>query len=550
MVYFCALLFSLFVGLGDGKLSPVVKIKDGMLQGATQNSVGSDKVFYAFRGIPYAKPPIGDLRFKAPVKNDPWKGILDVTKDRDKCVQTAGILGLTIAGSEDCLHLNVYTPNVTGNFPVIVWIFGGGFSIGGADYDTYAPDFLLDRDIIFVAMNYRLGAFGFLSTGDLNCPGNWGLKDQIMALRWVKEHIRAFGGNPEKISIAGQSAGSASVSYILQDKKTEGLYNSAILQSGSSLCLWSLSRTPREIAFAIGARLGIFTASSEDLVNELRKVDYRRLKRAENDVNYVAIAVDNMFNGMPLGPAVEPEHEGAVITGKSHELLRTGQFNKIPVMLGLNSNEAKSFLGLFIDVLKPLFTRYDLNIARLAPYDLTRNSTKRILAGNEVKQFCFGDEPIMTRPSASIIQFISNEQFNRPIRETVTQMAKYTDVYYYEFGYRGSLGEFENSYAGVGHYEEIFYLFANKANANKEDKLARIRLLELWSNFIKHGNPTPKPVEGITWEPNSPVKKHNGNVVYLGINSTLTVKQNPNQEDWEFYQNLYGKYGDPPFSTY
>lgn len=104
----------------------------------------------------------------------------------------------------------------------MVWIFGGGFTIGGAEYSSYAPDFILDRDIVFVSLNYRLGAFGFLSTGDLSSPGNWGIKDQILALRWVKRNIKSFGGNPNRITIVGQSAGSASISYILQAKKTTG----------------------------------------------------------------------------------------------------------------------------------------------------------------------------------------------------------------------------------------------------------------------------------------------------------------------------------------
>lgn len=188
----------------------------------------------------------------------------------------------------------------------MVWIFGGGFTIGDAKYSSYAPDFILDRDVVFVSINYRLGVFGFLSTGDLNCPGNWGLKDQIMALHWIKRNIRNFGGNPDKISIVGQSAGSSSVSYIMQSPKSAGrlivivtsetvvrfllgLYSSAIMQSGTSLCLWSLTRTAKEFAFALGIRLGIFSTDSHELVEELRKIDYQRLKRAENDVYYVVM---------------------------------------------------------------------------------------------------------------------------------------------------------------------------------------------------------------------------------------------------------------------
>jgi len=188
----------------------------------------------------------------------------------------------------------------------MVWIFGGGFTIGDAKYSSYAPDFILDRDVVFVSINYRLGVFGFLSTGDLNCPGNWGLKDQIMALHWIKRNVRNFGGNPDKISIVGQSAGSSSVSYIMQSPKSAGrlieivtsepvvhfllgLYSSAIMQSGTSLCLWSLTRTAKEFAFALGIRLGIFSTDSHELVEELRKIDYQRLKRAENDVYYVVM---------------------------------------------------------------------------------------------------------------------------------------------------------------------------------------------------------------------------------------------------------------------
>lgn len=112
----------------------------------------------------------------------------------------------------------------------MVWIFGGGFTIGDAKYSSYAPDFILDRNVVFVSINYRLGVFGFLSTGDLNCPGNWGLKDQILALHWIKRNIRNFGGNPDKISIVGQSAGSSSVSYILQSPKSAGTVSACSLK--------------------------------------------------------------------------------------------------------------------------------------------------------------------------------------------------------------------------------------------------------------------------------------------------------------------------------
>ncbi|KAF7266119.1 hypothetical protein GWI33_020491 [Rhynchophorus ferrugineus] len=529
---------------------PIVKIADGLIQGNIAKTIGERKIYYSYKGIPYAQPPIGNLRFRAPVKNKPWEGILNATADKDGCVQQMDFLPLAVKGSEDCLYLNVYTRNISGNYPVMVWIYGGGFSIGGSEYEYYAPDFLLEKDVVFVSLNYRLGIFGFLSTEDMECPGNWGLKDQVLALRWVKENIKAFGGNPDQVTIFGQSAGSVSVSYLVQSKQTKGLFHRAIMQSGSSLCIWSLTTTARQIAFAIGSRLGIVTANSKELLAKLREVDHNTLKLAENQVVYLAIAIDNVLNGLPMGPVKEPDHEGAVFSSRSHEDLKNGAFQRVPVIIGLNSNEAKSFLGLIIGLIKPFFGRFDLDIARLTPHDLTGNLTKRTLAGAEIKEHYFGDQPIPINPSSNLIKFASIDQFNRPIRETVNLLSRYTDVYYYQFSHRGSLGEFESDFPGVGHYEEIFYIFANKADANTEDLYVRRAIVEFWTNFAKYGNPTPKPTDNLTWISNSPKKKTSDGVFYLNVNSTLTLDKNPDEDDWIFYQEIYHKYGDPPFSTY
>ncbi|XP_030756467.1 pyrethroid hydrolase Ces2e-like [Sitophilus oryzae] len=544
------LFFSILTWNNVNCQSPIVKISDGLIRGAVGKTVGNGQIFYAYRGIPFAKPPIGDLRFSAPVKNDPWKGILNATEDKASCVQQMDFLPLAVKGSEDCLYLNVYTKNIAGNYPVMVWIYGGGFSIGSADYEYYAPDFLLEQDVVFVSMNYRLGVFGFLSTEDLECPGNWGIKDQVMALKWIKENIRAFGGDPEQVTIFGQSAGSVSVGYLLQSHQTKHLFHRAIMQSGSSLCIWGLTTAPRQIAFAIGSRLGISTSNSRELLAKLRQVDFATLKLVENQVVYLAIALDNLLNGMPIGPVREPEHEGAVFTSRSHEDLKNGHFHKVPVIVGLNSNEAKSFLGLAIGLIKPFFGRFDLNIARLAPHDLTNNVTKKTFAGGEIKEFYFGDLPLPSTASEDLIKFVSKNQFNRPIRETVHLMSRFTDVYYYQFSHRGSLGDFESDFDGVGHYEEINYLFANKANAQGNDKYVREKIVELWTNFAKFGDPTPLPVANLTWPANSPLSYANELAYYLDVGARLSLDVNPDQEDWKFYQGIYQKYGDPPFSTY
>uniref|UniRef100_T1H0G8 Carboxylic ester hydrolase n=1 Tax=Megaselia scalaris TaxID=36166 RepID=T1H0G8_MEGSC len=166
----------------------------------------------SFLGIPYAKAPVGELRFKSPVPYPGWEGQRSATEDGSSCTQAFALLA--DEGNEDCLFLNVYTPpleNITNSgLSVMVWYHGGAWFAGSNNHLFYGPEYILDHDIILITVNYRLGALGFLSSETLDCPGNFGLKDQVEALRWVKEHISSFGGNPNDVTIFGESAGGAS----------------------------------------------------------------------------------------------------------------------------------------------------------------------------------------------------------------------------------------------------------------------------------------------------------------------------------------------------
>ncbi len=194
----------------------------------------------AYRSIPYAKPPIGNLRFKKPelTLENAWQGVKDGSLKIPSCIQPSRGLSLLskIKGTEDCLYLNVYVPQVSKvpsqGFPVMVWIHGGGFLSGDGSDGFYGPSNLLDKDIILVTLNYRLGIFGFLTAGNEEMPGNLGLWDQLGALKWVQKNIKAFDGNPEKVTIFGESAGGWSVSYQMASKQSKNLYSAAIVQSG------------------------------------------------------------------------------------------------------------------------------------------------------------------------------------------------------------------------------------------------------------------------------------------------------------------------------
>ena len=185
---------------------PVVNTSYGQLRGESL-SCGILCSYWSFKGIPYAAAPVGDLRFRAPVEPPSWTGVRDALEHGPSCPA----IPTTSSMDEDCLSLNVYTRNFGTPQAVLVWIHGGGFISGSGDSLVYGPEHLIEEDVVIVTINYRLGALGFLGTGDTNSPGNYGLKDMIMALRWIRENISNFGGEPNNVTIFGESAGGAAV---------------------------------------------------------------------------------------------------------------------------------------------------------------------------------------------------------------------------------------------------------------------------------------------------------------------------------------------------
>ncbi|XP_030764556.1 venom carboxylesterase-6-like [Sitophilus oryzae] len=529
--------------------SPVVTIPDGSVRGIVNQTVSENVTYYAYRGIPYAQPPIGDLRFASPVENDAWTDVLNATSEPSQCTQ---ISDSEVVGSEDCLYINVYTTNLNSSLPVMVYIYGGAF-VSGSTNSSGTPDYLLEKDIVFVIFNYRLGVFGFLSTEDTALPGNLGIKDQILALKWVQNNIEYFGGDPDKVTIFGESAGAASVSYILTNSNTSDLYQNAIMQSGTVLCLWTLARNASVKAFKLGTSLGIITDNSTYLVEQLREVDYKELKSAENTLTTLIEAAGGIVAGLPFAVVIEPDIDGAIVTGRSYEKLLNGDYNTVPVIVGFNSFEMENITNTFL--VNIIASQFEVELWRLAPYDLTSSFLYRTSAGTIVRNYFFGILPIAVQ-SEAIANFATVDQFDRPIRETVDLMSQHNDVYYYEFSYAGNLGSPNRTDAGVAHAEDVNYIFvtSNDEYATDEDQLTRQRIITLWTNFAKTGDPTSSDplnvLQNITWTPNNSETNTSSAVNYLDINSTLSMGTNPKQTGWEFYLNeIYSVYGDSSYYT-
>ncbi len=232
----------------------IVTTKYGKIQGLTLKPEDSQINCYGFIGIPFAKPPIGELRFEKPHPADHWTEPFQATMHPSRCIQGVQFFPgpENTPDSEDCLYLNIIAPNKeikAGNkYPIMFWVYGGGFLLGSAF--EYEPAEicrnLVSRDVIVVVPQYRLGVFGFLSSGDKVLPGNLGLHDQIMALQWIHENIANFGGDSSRVTLFGQSAGGGSVSILSYLPQTQNFFSQAIAQSGSAWAYWAISPKPIE----------------------------------------------------------------------------------------------------------------------------------------------------------------------------------------------------------------------------------------------------------------------------------------------------------------
>lgn len=251
--------------------SEIVETENGEVAG-TILQTWTDLDFHAFYGIPFAKAPINELRFQPPVPAESWTGVREATEYGPICMQS---FPNSYVKSEDCLNLNIFTRNLqstgaTELKPVIVFLHGGALEFGAGIEQQ--PHYIMDRDIVFVTINYRLGALGFLATGTEDAPGNLGLKDVVMALKWIKTNIKSFGGNPDKVTLAGLSAGSYSNTALLASPMAEKLFHGVISMSGAITWQMGLANHHLDTAIALGKQLNCTDERPKELVTCLKTV--------------------------------------------------------------------------------------------------------------------------------------------------------------------------------------------------------------------------------------------------------------------------------------
>ncbi|KAF7284768.1 hypothetical protein GWI33_021636 [Rhynchophorus ferrugineus] len=528
----------------------IVDLPIGKVQGTTFASTNG-QTFYAWRGIPYGQPPVGELRFMPPVKATPCDCILDGSKDRAACYFTWTEWPAIPAGhSEDCLFVNVYSPedinnNSITNRPVLFWIYGGSLQTGSGDFINTDPTAFLEQGIIVVTFNYRVGAFGFLSTNDDVILGNAGLKDQNLALSWTKENIHYFGGNPDEITIMGESAGAMSVGYQIVSPKSKGLFRGAIMQSGNSLSdFFKVPTQARSSAYAIASRINSSitdSSSSSDVKAVLQSVSADDFMQYSNDL------------GVLFTTILEVESEDSFLTEPMYEVLESGNFNQVPIIIGHNSEESLFFYSTEDD-LQNNADSIDASPSLLIPNMPLKDGVDRQEIGEKIKDIYVGDGNFSSN-LAAVLNWYSDDRFVRTTYKQALLQSKYVPVYFYRLSFYGtpSKGHFLIPGAGkVSHGADVPYFFNITVSPLKtdEDFLTRQRMVTLWSNFVKTLNPTPDGsnsdvLQNITWPVTTP-----SNVQVLDIGDDMEIYAGPKMKDIPFWDSIWETYSYRPYNTF
>jgi para-nitrobenzyl esterase len=465
-------------GAAPSGSAPVTTTSDGAIRGTTAGSVNE------FLGIPYAAPPVGNLRWRPPAPAPPWRGVRDATSFGASCPQSTVRNPFAPPGplSEDCLFLNVYSPTQhasgASGRPVLVWIHGGGLEQDGArNYDGAK---LAADGTVVVTINYRLGALGFLAHPALasrpgGSAGNYGLMDQQAALRWVQRNIARFGGNPHNVTIAGQSAGGLSVLAQLVSSGARGLFQRAIVQSGT----FALNQRPLATAEAAGEAFATSVGCADQSAQCLRQVP-------------VSDLVSN------FGVEIPGVVDGSVLTQPIGTALARGQFARVPVINGITHDEELLFVaGLGLTVSQ------GTNIPLAAPLNSSANYQTDIaeaLGVSDTRATAIANEyPLSAYPSAvaAFSLLVSDASFACPaLQVDHWTAARGAPTYAYQFNDDNAPLNIVGSGLGLStHGTELPYLF-DQPNApfpamlNADQQALAAAMRTDWASFAGTGNPS------------------------------------------------------------
>lgn len=461
-------------------VSYVVKTTLGVVKGEREKDV------LVWRGLPYAQPPVGEARFALPKPVQAWDTVLEATKFGPVCPQVSSSFEGNSTMDENCLSLNIWSPATDGaKRPVMFWIHGGGFVVGSGSSELYNGSTLSKNgDVVVVTINYRLGALGFLHFTDEqqatgNFENNLGIHDQIAALKWVKNNISAFGGDPNNMTIFGESAGGTSVATLLACPEAKGLFQRAIVESGPSAILWN-----RQTATTLTNKYFEFLGISADSIHLLKSVPVEDLKNAEDKLlkYMVAETPHKVFS---------PTIDGSLLTTDIMSCLNPNQTGNVAMMIGTNKDEATLFASRRLK----MAPRDAKGLDKYLFPAMKPNDRSKIISA-------YGKFP----RRRAVLDLITDAIFRVPAIRMAENQSQHAPVYMYRFDW----SSFALNIAGLRafHGLEIPFVFGNKDG--KTGRLLRLiasrktretlggKMQSSWINFARYGNPNGP--EGGEWK--------------------------------------------------
>ena len=532
----------------------VVRTQAGRIRGINLN-----RDVRAWLGVPYAEPPVGRYIFSRPRQLRPWDR--DFIKETQKlpkaCPQTPDEFFANFSGSQqwnpnteigdDCLYLNVWAPkdiDENENLPVLVWIYGGGYMTGSSSLDIYDPQEIVKLGkVIFVSMQYRVGAHGFLYFGpDSSAPGNVGLLDQTLALEWVRDNIERFGGNPEEVTIMGESAGANSVALHMMSPLSCGLFNRAILQSSGATPRWGFvskdEALKRSVKLADELGCNYNRNDVEQTLECLRDRPHADITAKEYNV------AEYILNFFPFVPTIDE----TFLPASPKTLMENGLVKDISILIGNNANEGYWSL---MYLLPSLFPNNEL---KLRDRDLTQEMYQRTvdsifsfypkslqkLIGHEYSDKFSGPDRLFKAVdlmAGDIDMSCNTEEFAQKLSERGNR------VYRYFYNHQSSVDPWP-TWSGAKHGDELEFTFAlpmrnPQLYSAKEIKFAR-DIITYWTNFVKNGSPNPSNALQTWPEYQAPQWK------YLNLTAGLTglTGQNSLNQQCRFFNDIIPEFLD------
>lgn len=444
----------------------VVAINTGKIQGSTEAGVTS------FKGIPFAAPPVGKLRWRPPQPAAKWSGVRDATHYGHDCMQLPSMFSNSPA--EDCLYANVWVPEHHGkNLPVMVWIYGGAWVVGGSSLRMFDGSEFARKDIVFVSFNYRLGRFGFFAfpaltkEGKNGLLGNYGYMDQVAALKWVQRNIAAFGGDPHHVTIFGQSAGGFAVHMLMTAPLATGLFQGAIVQSGGGRSLPSTGLSTGMSGRPSAEEIGVAFAKSKGIDGD-GPAALEKLRALPPEAILDGLDASNIMDAQATyaGPMID----GKLVIGQSATLYEEGKFQHVPMIVGATNEDAGMLRAANV---KELFAPFGADApAAEKEYDVA-NSKSFPLLRNQV-----GADLLMVEPARFVAQTLSSHG---------------DSVWEYRFSYVPVLAR--KFVPGATHGGETPFVFDSeewytaKVKLTPEDEKMAHEMNGYWVNFVKTGNP-------------------------------------------------------------